>query len=194
MGILKYGGKEIAISEGQKFTFKCKEKIFKTDISVHLNDGEGILLEGFENGSIPFIYNETLRTDLEDNNGIITLKCGGKRSANDIILNGLPMIELNLNLHFTFKSIKPAHLYGAENLRIPIVFQNGYKTYYEIILGNRENNTAVYFKGLTGGLYFWGDESTKFYQTEAPFEDIYFEKPTKVPLQFYNWLLAGWEG
>lgn len=187
MGILKYDGKEIAISEGQKFTFKCQEKIFKTDISVHLNDGEGIVLEGFESGSIPFIYNKEIMFD----NGII-LKCGGKRSANDIILNDLPMIEVSGR--WTFKSIKPASQYGVENFSVPIEFRNSYYTYYGIIIGNRENNTAVYFKGLGADIYFWGDENTTLSSTDAPFEDIYFDKPTKVPLQFYNWLCGGWEG
>lgn len=188
MGILKYDGKEIAISEGQKFTFKCKEKIFKTDISVHLNEGEGIALEGFENFQNPFIYNKSLW----GNYSIITLKCGGKISANDIILNDLPMIELSGR--FTFKSIKPASRYGVENFKIPIEFRNGNRNYYAIWIGNRENNTAVYFKGLGGKLDFWGDENTTLSSTDAPFEDIYFDKPTKVPLQFYNWILGGWEG
>ena len=192
MGIAIYDGREVVLSEGHKFTFNCKEKIFKTDISVHLNEGEGIVLEGFESGSIPFIYNKTQRTFVEDNNGIITLKCGGKKAQNDIILNDLPMIELSGR--WTFKSIKPASRYGVENFKIPIEFRNGYYTYYEIILGNRENNTAVYFKGLDGKLDFWGDENTTLSSTDAPFEDIYFDKPTKVPLQFYNWLLGGWEG
>jgi hypothetical protein len=187
MGIAIYDGREVVLSEGHKFTFNCKEKIFKTDISVHLNDGEGIVLEGFESGSIPFIYNKTIMY----NNGII-LKCGGKRSANDIILNDLPMIELSGR--WSFKSIKPASRYGVENFIVPIKFRNGYNTYYKIIVGNRENNTAVYFKGLGGKLDFWGDENTKFSQVDAPFEDIYFDTPTKVPLQFYNWLGAGWEG
>lgn len=187
MGILKYDGKEIAISEGQKFTFKCQEKIFKTDISVHLNDGEGIVLEGFESGSIPFIYNKATMYD----NGII-LKCGGKRSANDIILNDLPMEDLGDR--FTIKHIVPASEYGVENFKIPIEFRNGNRNYNAIWIGNRENNTAVYFKGLGGELYFWGDENTTFSQVDAPFEDIYFKRPTRVPLQFYNWLYACWEG